>query len=304
MKHSGEGSVTISDIVPPPGVRLIRPTVFPFAIARDSVEIELEITGAADATINDSLEVMVLQPCPGTRYVPVRATINAEHAFVIGGVVSDKAGKADVAIPISFQHDSPTPEIIGARALIHVRIDSRLYVPTGCSKGAIVSQSVDPSTKMRAIVLDVDGINITRQPSVCTNILGSTMLAPFDTTAVIIDSVEWIQISRTPRIKRIPGTLVVQAICYPGSRPIMLIDGPVVRVRPMPASTDVTIEVDSSAGVLESVFIYDVHGRMLVKSREGSAIDIRMLPDGVYAIVAETTAGQWIGPLVIRADQN
>jgi hypothetical protein len=247
---------------------------------------------------------MVLQPCPGVRYVPVRATINAEHAFVIGGVVSDKAGKADVAIPISFQHDSPTPEIMGARALIHVRIDSRLYVPTGCSKGAIVSQSVDPSTKMRAIVLDVDGINITRQPSVCTNILGSTMLAPFDTTAVIIDSVEWIQISRTPRITRIPGTLVVQAICYPGSRPIMLIDGPIVRVRPMPASTDVTIEVDSGAGVLESVFIYDVHGRMIVKSREGSAIDIRMLPDGVYTIVAETTAGQWIGPLVIRADQN
>jgi hypothetical protein len=43
---------------------------------------------------------------------------------------------------------------------------------------------------------------------------------------------------------------------------------------------------------------------MIVKSREGSAIDIRMLPDGVYTIVAETTAGQWIGPLVIRADQN
>lgn len=304
MKHSGEGSVTISNIVPPPGVRLIRPTVFPFDIVRDSVEIELEITGAADATINDSLEVMVLQPCPGVRYVPVRATINAEHAFVIGGVVSDKAGKADVAIPISFQHDSPTPEIMGARALIRVRIDSRLYVPTGCTKGTIISESVDPVSKMRTITLDVDGINITRQPSVCTNILGSTMLAPFDTSAVIIDSVEWIQISRTPRITRIPGTLVVQAICYPRSRPITLIDGPVVRVRPMPASTHITVDVDPKIGIYESAVIYDVHGRTIVHTHDGAAIDVSTLTDGVYTILVETSAGQWIGPLLIRADQN
>lgn len=299
MKHSGEGSVTITDIIPPPGVRLIRPTVFPFDIARDSVEIELEITGAVDATINDSLEVLVQQPCPGVRYVPVRATINAEHAFVLGGNVSAKAGMLDVAIPISFQHDSPTPEIRGARALIHVRVDSRLYVPSAVTNGTIVTSVRDTALKTHAISIDVDGINITRTPSVCTEILGATLLAPYDTCAVIIDSVEWLQISRTPRITRIPGQLVVRAICSPGERPIVLLDGPIVRMRPFPASTDVIIDVDESVTALVATSILDMQGRTVVDAATSKTINLTGLTEGFYTVVVTTTAGQWVRPLMI-----
>lgn len=299
MRHSGEGSVTISNIVPPSGVQLIRPTGFPIELARDSIEVELEITGATDATINDSLEIVVDQPCRGTRRVPVRATINAEHAFVLAGTVTEKAGKANVAIPISFRHDSPTPEIMGARALINVRIDSRLYVPTGLTKGAIVSATVDPTSKMRSIVMDVSDINITRTASVCTEILGSTLLAPFDSTEVLIDTVEWLQIPRTPRITRVPGWLVVQAICYPGSRPITLLDEPVIRVRPLPASTTVSIEIDKAVGGIQSLQIYDVQGRVVAESESENNIDVQHLAEGIYSIVITTTSGRWAGPVVV-----
>lgn len=299
MKHSNEGSVTITDIIPPQGVRLIRPTTFPIDFARDSIEIELEITGAVDATIDDSLEVVVAQPCPGKRFIPVRATINAEHAFVIAGKVSDKAGKSNVAVPISFQHDSPTPEITGASARIHVRIDSRLYVPTGVSKGAIVASSVDPITKLRSIVIDVSDVNITRTPSVCTEILGATLLAPFDTSVVLIDTVEWIQISRTPRITKLPGWLVVQAICHPVTRPITLLDGPVVRVSPLPASTSLVIHVDDSVAPVALSRIYDVHGSIVLESGGEQVLDVQNLSEGIYSIVVITPAGQWVGPVVV-----
>ena len=299
MKHTGEGSVTITDIIPPQGVRLIRPTTFPIDFARDSIEVELEITGAVDATINDSLEIVVSQPCPGTRFIPVRATINAEHAFVIAGKVADKAGKSNVTVPISFQHDSPTPEITGASARIHVRIDSRLYVPTGVTMGAIVSTSVDAVSKMRSIVIDVPDVNITRTPSVCTEIQGSTLLAPFDTSAVLIDTVEWTQISRTPRITKLPGWLVVQAICHPVSRPLTLLDGPVVRVRPLPASTSLMIDVDESLAPITSSRIYDVHGRIVVESERERVLNIQTLAEGIYSIVVTTPAGQWVGSVVV-----
>jgi hypothetical protein len=299
MKHSGEGSVTITDIIPPQGVRLIRPTTFPIDLARDSIEVELEITGAVDATINDSLEIVVSQPCPGKRFVPVRATINAEHAFVIAGKVVDKAGTSNVAIPISFQHDSPTPEITGASARIHVRIDSRLYVPTGVTKGAIVSTSLDAVTKMRSVVIDVSDVNITRTPSACTEILGSTLLAPFDTSAIVIDTVEWIQISRTPRITKVPGWLVVKAICHPVSRPITLLDGPVVRIRPLPVSTSLMIDVDESLAPIVSSRIYDVHGRIVKESEREQVLDVQTLAEGVYSIVVTTPAGQWVGSVVV-----
>ncbi|MBM4178035.1 MAG: hypothetical protein FJ211_01715 [Ignavibacteria bacterium] len=303
LKHMYEGSVTITSIQPPSGVRLVRPTSFPIDLARDSIEVELEIIGAVDATINDSLEIVVQQPCPGTRYLPVRATINAEHAYVIGGVVSEKAGTANVAIPLSFQHDSPTPEILGAYGLIHLRIDSRLYVPTGLTNGTIVSSTVDSATKMRQMVLDVDGINITRTPSECTRILGSTLLAPFETSPVIIDTVEWLQISRKPRITRRDGQLTVKGICYPGSRAIVFIDGPIMRVRPQPASEHIVLDVHERAGTLELVQLYDLHGRIVRTSTE-SVLDVQGLGTGLYLLVGTTTGGRWASPVRIQADEN
>jgi hypothetical protein len=299
MKHSGEGSVTVTGIRPPNGVRLIRPTVFPFDIARDSVEIELEIVGAVDAMIDDSLEVDVEQPCPGVRYVPVKAMINAERAFVIGGKVAAKAGMMDVAVPISFQHDSPTPEIMGARALIHVRMDARLYIPTGVTNGSIVSSVRDTVLKTHDLTIDVDGINITRIPSVCTQILGMTLLAPYDSSKVIIDSVEWLQISRTPRITKLDGELVVQAICSPGERPIVLLDGPIIRIRPIPASTEVIVDVNESIAGFRSATIVDMQGRSVLDAATSKTISLAGLADGVYTIIVTTTAGQWVSPLVI-----
>ena len=299
IKHYGEGSVTITNIVPPPGVRLIRPTVFPFDIVRDSVEIELEITGAADVTIDDSLEVMVLQPCPGTRYLPVKAYINAEHAFVKAGKVSEKAGRADVAIPISFQHDSPTPEITNAHAIVRVSVDSRSYVPTGVTRGVIVSSVLDTVTLKRTVDIEIDGFDITRVPSRCTELLGSTMLSPSDTSVVTIDSVEWIRISRTPRVTKIDGELVVQAICYPGSRPIILLDKPMVQIRPNPANNDVAVHVNSIAGHITSVTISDVQSRIVYTGDNVSLINVSPVPSGVYTVTVVTTQGRWTGMLVI-----
>lgn len=300
LKHTGEGWVTITGMTPPAGVRLVRPASFPIVLARDSVEVELEITGTVDATIDDSLIIAVMEPCPGSRYIRVIATVNKERSTVIVGNVTSKAGMANVPIPISFQHDSPTPEIRGAHALLHVSLDSRLYVPTGVTKGALVSSTVDSVTHTRYVVIDVDNIAITKPASVCTELLGSTLLAPNDSCLVVVDSVEWLQVDRKPLVTDIPGLLVVQAICYPGSRPITLLDAPLIRVRPQPASDGVTVDLHPTIGSISALEVRDVQGRIVAHSEGAVHIGTQHVADGVYQLVVTTTAGSWVGSIVVQ----
>lgn len=300
LRHSGQGRTVITGITPPAGVRLVRPTNFPIVLVNDSIELELEITGTVNTTIDDSLVIAVAEPCPGPRYVRVIATVNKERSTVIVGNVTSKAGMADVAIPISFRHDSPTPEIRNARALLHVSLDSRLYVPTGVTKGVLVTSKVDSALHARYVVIDVDDIAITNPATVCTELLGSTLLAPYDSCLVVVDSVEWLQVDRKPLVADIPGVLVVQAICYPGSRPITLLDAPLVRVRPQPAADVVSVDVHAAVGTATSLTLFDVQGRVVASSEGGSTLDTQSVSDGVYELVVTTPAGPWRGPVMIR----
>lgn len=299
LKHVGPGRAVLSGITPPVGVRLLRPTSFPIILVNDSIEVELEITGTGNTTIDDSLIITVEEPCPGPRYVRVIATVNKERCTVIVGNVTTKAGIASVAIPISFLHDSPTSDIRNAHALLHVSLDSRLYVPTGVTKGAIVSSTVDTATHTRLVVIDVDDISITNPVTVCTELLGSTLLSPNDSCFVVVDSVEWLKVDRKPLVTDIPGVLIVQSICYPGSRPITLLDAPLVLVRPQPASDVVRVDVHSAVGSVLSLTLVDVQGRVVAYCEGGSTLTTSEVSDGVYELVVLTTAGPWLGPMVI-----
>jgi hypothetical protein len=108
-----------------------------------------------------------------------------------------------------------------------------------------------------------------------------------------------LQISRMPRITKLDGELVVQAICSPGERPIVLLDGPIIRIRPIPASTEVIVDVNESIAGFRSATIVDTQGRSVLDAATSKTISLAGLADGVYTIIVTTTAGQWVSPLVI-----
>lgn len=306
VRNIGSETVTVSQIVLPPDVRLISPLP-PFVIpAADSVRLDLEFLASRVEDHRDTVRVVVSQPCSTEVSVSTRATVTAERVmFLLPKVVIARPGLRG-EIPIEVRMDSPTPILQADTLHVAVDMNAEIFAVDTVLAGRITSSTMNLVTATRRLVLTFDQPLVTTSAQVLTTIRGIGLLASDTGSPVTIHDVQWVRKQGSPVWRADTGSITVGTSCNRGQRPVEFLPSSPMLIHPNPADDRVHVSGIPGGAFAIRWAIFSSSGQQVLWSERETGdgadltIDTSQLSAGHYILRLTAAAGTAVRSLLIQ----
>ncbi|NQW29862.1 MAG: DUF1573 domain-containing protein [Ignavibacteria bacterium] len=278
---------------------VIQPASFPVSIAPGKrLDILVSFFADEDRSYSDTLDVVVLAPCPSSRVVDVTAVVNPIKIVVYLSDTTAKTGDLDFPIPIRSNLVPDTISLPDTKMRLTVRFDSKLFAPKSVTVGSIVSDNIDLIGQKRTLTIEIESIDIKGGLMTLTEFRGTVLSAALVESPLELVSVEWLKVWQSPRTTVRDGNLAVLGVCYQKGRIVRLFALPTLSVSPNPASDDLNTSILMTAPGLYTLRIIDIQGMEVYSNNiEHNSIDkteyvnnisTRSWSQGLYFVVYTT----------------
>ncbi len=279
----------------------IQPSLKALVNSGSSLRVNVQFAPTLEQSYDDTLVVIVSQPCPDTLRLPLqgvgvdyklKATISMNHVEAI-------FGQTGVKLPV-FCTFEPTQNFSDVSATLTVRLLSSLFSVQGTSRGTIVSNTVNAG--IRTVVIDLSHIDVRSGDTLCS-LIGLALISNIPSTNTTPELI-WTD-GVVAQTVNVPGDLYIKG-CAIDYQEIQLGSAFNLTLSPNPASGEVLIHVQTWIRGKHSVCIYNSIGQCIQQREFVNTVNAGMhdasfnnLESGVYTVVVQTDGGVQSIPLVV-----
>lgn len=263
------------------------------------LNIGLKFSPLVPDTVIYNLQLIINRPCALTYQVKIE-TQSYDKRILSTARVKDvyaKVGADNVKIPVWFNLAKAQDSIVGARLIMRMKFNAKLYLPQAITNGTIIKRDTLRSGWYH-LWIQFDNLVVKYDnPILLTEVVGRTLATTYFTDSVFVDNLSWSNVLKEPRVNVFNGLISLEPYCFPrdvnfiGGDPQMLLS-----IQPNPVKNDAGVKLVTN---IPGIFRFDLYNHLGIKisSKEMSVksevneiqhFDTSQLPNGVYPMVVST----------------
>ena len=291
--------------------RVIDPSVFPLAIAPNSVAtIPIEFVTKVPDEYFETLTVEVTSPCRVLYPVVFRAKVDPIRVRFSMPDTTAQRGATNVELPISTLLLPDSLALPNVQLRITVSMNSTLFAPSSITRGRVVDDVIDVLRSRRTLTIEFDTLTIPAGRSTLTSIRGTVLLSGVDNTVLDIDSVQWIVVEQPPITIIQDGTLDVAPTCFTDARIVKFLTPTTLRVGPNPAHDVIEVDATMHATGSYELSVIDLQGNTIYhhgeRMQQGDAerkmhltLPTNQWQQGSYVVRFATPLQTFVEPVIV-----
>ncbi len=269
IRSLDDDTIVVTGVSNAVGFTVADPSIFPVSIAPfGTLDVEIVFYAGEPREYFGSITVDVAKPCALTRTVDLHAQVNPVRIRIFMPDTVAKIGAANMSIPVYATLQPDTVELPNTLLRVSITLNSRMFAPTGVSRGRIVGDIIDMLNNTRTIDVEIDSITIPANTSILTYVVGTVLLTGEERSTLDVVDVEWIRSEQTPIVTIDDGSLAVDPVCFAEGRMIRLLTFTPLTVWPNPANDVVNVSTTLHAQGTYRITITDILGRTLASYSE------------------------------------
>ncbi|HLP27792.1 MAG TPA: T9SS type A sorting domain-containing protein [Candidatus Didemnitutus sp.] len=312
IRSLDDDTIVVTGVSNTTGFTVVDPTIFPATIAPfGNLDVEIEFVANEPREYFGTINVDVAEPCALARTVDLHAKVNPVRLHVFMPDTVAKMGEMNMSVPIYATLMPDTVSLPNSLMRIRVAVNSRMFAPTGVTRGRIVGDVIDMINDVRTVDIEIDSITIPALTSVLTRVVGSVLLSGEEKSVLDVIGVEWIRSEQTPILTMDDGSLTVDPVCFANGRMITILKFTPLAVWPNPASDILNVSTTLHAQGAYRITITDILGRTLASYSETVAsvgqsrpltltFPVASWEQGTYSVQLVSPLGTEVASVVIR----
>lgn len=260
----------------------------------ESIEIEIKFQPDAERQYIDSLLVEIFEPCDeihGIKLTGEGKGIHVTSKVWLPDIVG-KVGDKNFIIPLRAKLNQTDTIISNLSYTTEIRFNARFYKPDSITGGNILENTLINGD--RVLKIEGDGINLSSDTTVLTEIQGLVLLGDRKETPLIINEFLW-----DPPIpnSNINGKLTITGVCQPTISLIQAFTPISIQVIPNPANEEIEINVISDETGRFEINIFTLQGvkveyKVWNKENKNHKYNLKLnlndFSNGIYQIILKS----------------
>jgi hypothetical protein len=261
IENTDDDDIVLTRVVNDRYSTIVDPVSLPLVIPAGSTYlVRVEFFAGEDKVHRELLRFFFDKPCPDSQDVVVTAVVRPIWATIFVPDTTATVGDSSFTIPIYASVRPDTITLAATHMTVALEIDSRIFHPTGVTRGRIIENTIDLLTNVRRLTIEIDSIDLYQDRNLLTGISGITLLSTVKRSPITIKGTQWLKVWQVPITDKQDGSILVDDVCGKLNRVIRFHDLPSLVVAPNPAHDVFTLNTQLTAPGPYSLSIIDMMG--------------------------------------------